>query len=166
MAPAPGSITLFLALLLAGSALHKGLAHERLAIAAARLAGTRPSSGPLLLLTAGSVEAVAAACLLIAPLQRTGALIAAMLWLGYALALFRRRGETLDCGCDLVAREKPVTTAQVARPALLALAAGLVSTLPAAAFGIETPFAAAGLCALYLGVSELLAIPQPAWRKP
>ena len=165
MAPAPGSITLFLALLLAGSALHKGLAHERLAIAAARLAGTRQTSGPLLL-AAGGIEAVAAACLLIGPLQGTGALIAAALWLGYALALFRRRGETLDCGCDLVAREKPVTTAQVARPALLALAAGLVSTLPAAAFGIETPFAAAGLCALYLGISELLAIPQPAWRKP
>jgi hypothetical protein len=64
-----------------------------------------------------------------------------------------------------VAREKPVDWPLIARPALLALLALVVSTLPAAAFTLDAPFAAAGLLALYLGASELLAIPHPRWRK-
>jgi len=90
------ALTVFCALLLAASALHKANARERLATATARLARTGALGGQLLLIVAGTAELTAAACLLIAPLHMAGALIAAVLWAGYGFALARRRGETLD----------------------------------------------------------------------
>jgi hypothetical protein len=158
------ALVFFSALLLACSALHKALARERLAGAAAKLAGTGALGGQMLLILAGTVELVAALCLLIEPLRAAGAIIAAALWAGYALALARRHGQTLDCGCDLAARAKPVTWAQVLRSALLALLAGGIALLPAAPFTLEAPFDAAGLLALYIWASELLAIPSPQWK--
>lgn len=157
------ALSLFFAFLLAGSALHKFVAHDRLAAVAGRLTGLR-AQGQLPLILAGAIEAVAAVCLLVAPLHALGALLACTLWGGYALALLRRRGETLDCGCDLVAREKPVGWPLIVRPAMLAVASAILSTLPAAPVGIDTPFAAVGLLALYLAAAELLAIPHPRWR--
>jgi hypothetical protein len=159
------ALSLFLALLLAGSAAHKALARDRMVAAAARLTGLH-SQGLLVLLVAGCLELAAATMLLVPALRPIGALIAAGLWLAYAAALLRQRGRTLDCGCDLVAREKPVDWPVIARPALLALLAFFVSTLPAVeGVALDAPFAAAGLLALYLGASELLAIPHPRWRK-
>jgi len=157
------SVTLFLALLLSGSALHKAFHRERLSLAAGKLTGL-PRQGHLVLVVAGTIELAAALCLLAPGLHVTGALLAAALWAGYAGALAVRYGQTLDCGCDLAAREKPVGRTLVARPALLALLAVVVAALPPAPIGVEAPFAAAGLLALYLAVSELLAIPLPRWR--
>lgn len=158
------ALILFCALLLAASALHKVAARERLAAATATLAGAGAIGGQLLLIVAATAEIVAALCLLIAPLRFTGALIAAALWAVYALALARRHGQTLDCGCDLAARAKPVSWPLVLRSAALALLAGGIGLLPEAPFMLDAPFAAAGLLALYLGASELLAIPSPAWK--
>ena len=158
------ALILFCAALLAGSALHKATARERLAGATAKLAGTGALAGQLLLIVAGTAEIVAAVCLVIPPLRVAGALIAAALWAGYALALARHRGETLDCGCDLAARAKPVTLPLVLRSAALALLAGGLALLPDAPLTLDAPFAAAGLLALYIGASELLAIPSPAWK--
>lgn len=155
---------LFCAGLLAASALHKVLSRERLAQAAARLAGVGAVPGQLLLVLAGSLELLAAACLLAAPLRAAGGVIAVLVWGSYALALARRRGETLDCGCDLAARAKPVGPGQILRACALALLAGIVALLPDAPFTLDAPFAAAGLLALYLGASELLAIPAAHWR--
>lgn len=158
------ALILFCALLLAASALHKAAARDRLAGAAAKLAGTGVLGGQLLLIIAGTTEIVAAACLLIAPLRVAGALMAAALWAGYALALARRMGQTLDCGCDLAERAKPVTAVLVSRSAILALVAGGIALLPSAPFTLDAPFAAAGLLALYIGASEILAIPSPQWK--
>lgn len=158
------ALVLFCAALLAASALHKALARERLAAAAARLAGVGAVPGQLLLVLAGSLELVAAALLVVPQLGSFGAGLAALVWGTYALALLRRWGETLDCGCDLAARSKPVTSALVLRAAALAGLAGMIALVPAAPFTLDAPFAAAGLLALYLGASELLAIPAPAWR--
>jgi hypothetical protein len=158
------ALVLFCAALLAASALHKVLSRERLAEATARLAGVGPVPAQLLLILAGTLELVAAACLLAAPVRALGGVIAALVWGTYALALARRRGETLDCGCDLAARSKPVSTGLVLRAAGLALLAGIVALLPDAPFTLDAPFAAAGLIALYLGASELLAIPAPYWK--
>ena len=158
-----GALILFCAMLLAASAVHKAAARERLAAATAKLAGTGALGGQLLLIVAGTAEIVAALCLLIAPLRVPAALIAAALWAGYALALARRRGQTLDCGCDLAARAKPVTSALVLRSGGLALLAAGLALLPETPFTLDAPFAAAGLLALYLGASELLAIPSPQW---
>lgn len=158
------AVILFCAALLAASALHKATARDRLAAAAAKLAGTGALGEQLLLIVAGTVEIVAATCLLIEPLRLAGALIAAALWAGYGLALARRHGQTLDCGCDLAARAKPVTWALVLRSAALAVLAGGVALLPTTTFTLDAPFAAAGLLALYIGASELLAIPSPQWK--
>jgi hypothetical protein len=157
-------VVLFLAVLLAGSAVHKAIAHERLAVAASRLTGLR-AQGMTMLILAGTLELVAAFCFVVPALRLTGALLAMLVWGSYAATLLLRRGQTLDCGCDLVAREKPVDWPVIARPAMLALVAAIVSTLPAASLALDAPFAAVGLLALYLAASELLAIPYPRWRK-
>lgn len=153
---------LFLALLLAGSAVHKLVARDRLAMTAARLTATPAALGPALLLAAASFEALAAAALLAAPMRTAGALAAAALWSGYAVALLARRGEVLDCGCDLVRRERPVGNAAIARPALLAGLAAALAALPPAPLTVDAAFAALALLALYLAASELAALPSPA----
>ncbi len=158
------ALPLFLALLLACAAAHKVLSRDRLTVAAGRLTGLR-RQGQLVLIAAGCVELIAALALTIPPLQPTGALIAAGLWAAYAVALLRLRGQTLDCGCDLVAREKPVDWPLIARPALLASLATVVAVVPPRDFALDAPFAAVAMLALYLAASELLAIPHPRWRK-
>ena len=158
------ALVLFCAALLAASALHKALARTRLAEATARLASVGAVPAQLLLILAGTLELVAAACLLAPPLRFVGGGIAALVWGSYAIARARRRGETLDCGCDLAVRSKPITTALVLRAATLAALAVLVALLPDTPFTLDAPFAAAGMLALYLGASELLAIPAAYWK--
>lgn len=158
------ALALFLAAVLALAALHKGLARARLAASAARLAGLPLALGPIVLALAATLEALAALALLLPGLKAVGALGAGALWLSYALALWRRRGERLDCGCDLSAREKPVGTTQVLRALLLAALAGAVALAPAgSAFPADAPFAALALLALWFAGGELLNIPQAGW---
>lgn len=154
------ALTLFLALLLATSAAHKALARARLAPVTARLAGVALPLGSVLLALAATIEALAALALLVPALRAGGALAAALLWSGYGLALLRRRGERLDCGCDFVARERPVDGVAIARPVLLALLALAVLALPAApGWPLDTPFAALALVALWFAASELHSLP-------
>lgn len=154
-----GGVTLFLALVLAGAAAHKVAAWRRLGIAAARLAGTAVEQGMLLLAVAGSIEVIAALALLIPSLHGLGVVLAAALWAVYAAALFRRRGETLDCGCDLMEREKPVGSFAIIRPFVLAGLALLTLAVPGAGWSVETPFAALAMLALYVAASELAGLP-------
>lgn len=156
------ALALFLALLLGLSAAHKLVARAELAPVAARLAGTSAALGPMLLAAAATIEALAALALLLPPLRSAGALGAALLWAGYALALWRRRGETLDCGCDLVRRARPVTMIAWARPLMLAALALALVPAPAASFTLETPFAALALLSLWLAAAELAAL--QSWR--
>lgn len=160
-------LALLLALVLGVSAAHKAHSPTRLGAAAARLAGVSLPAGQLLLVLTGAAEAVAALCLVLPVATTAGATTAAALWTAYALALWRRRGEVLDCGCDLVDRPRPIGPGQILRAALLASLALALALLPAAAstFSAEALLAALGLFALYLGASEILAIPRPAWRK-
>lgn len=155
---------LFLAAMLAISAGHKVVARDRLAIVAARLAGAPAGLGHALLLTAASAEGLAALALAAGPLRQAGALAAAAIWTGYAVALFARRGQVLDCGCDFVRRERPVALPAIFRPAALAVLALAVATAPDPAFAIDAPFAALALLALYFAASELTALPLPARR--
>jgi len=159
-------IWLFLAMLLAISAGHKFVARDRLGIAAARLTGTPPALGPALVLAAGSAELLAAVALAVEPLRTAGAIAAGVIWAVYAIALFMRRGQVLDCGCDFVRRERPVGIAAVLRPAGLALLAAMVALMPRGNFALDAPFAALALLALYFAASELAALPAPARRMP
>jgi hypothetical protein len=158
------ALYIFLAMLLGMSALQKGVDRQRLLSAAARLSGIPAPLGLLPLIVAGVAETIAALCLLIAPFRLVGAIIALVIWMIYAIALLRRYGQSLDCGCDLVARERVIGWSQIARPSVLAVLAGVTILAPQTSFTLDTPFAAAGILALWLGASELLAIPQPAWR--
>ena len=151
-------ITLFLALLLTVSAGHKLIDRERLAPVAARLASTPTLLGPTLLFAAAAAEALAALALCAGP-PFLGAALAASLWAIYTLALWHKRGETLDCGCDFIRRERPVGAWAIARPAMLAALAGIIMLLPRAAWSVETPFAACALLSLWLAASELSALP-------
>ena len=158
-------LALFLALLLAVSAGHKIVAHQRLGEAAARLAGVPQSLGPVVSNAAAAVELAAALALLFPGTRPIGALIAAVLWSGYALLLARRIGSRLDCGCSLKRSEKPITALHPARAGLLAAFAVLVAFVPATPATLLTPFAAAALLALYFAADELIAIPRPAWSE-
>jgi Methylamine utilisation protein MauE len=160
------ALTLYLVALLAASALHKLLARERLAAVAARLAGIALPSGALLLALAATLEALAALALLFPALRLGGALAAAALWLGYTAALWRQRGKVLDCGCDLVAREKPVDGLAIARPALLAVLAAIVAFGPAPVWTLDAPFAALALLALWFAAGELHSIPKLTRIRP
>ncbi|MGD9812188.1 MAG: MauE/DoxX family redox-associated membrane protein [Sphingobium sp.] len=151
-------VALFLALLLAGSAAHKALARDRLSHSAARLVGGTAFAGTLALLLAGTFEMLAAMALVITPLRAVGALLAAGIWVAYAVALLRRKGETLDCGCDLSSRAHPVGWFAILRPVVLAAVALAVATLPTFHWTYDAPFAAAAMLALYLAASELGAV--------
>ena len=152
------AVALFLALVLLGAAAHKAVQRERLTHAVARLLGLSAPMAALVLVLAGVLEGLAALALLIPATQTAGAAGAAGLWALYALALLRRRGAVLDCGCDLQRREQPVSTATIARPALLGALAAACALVPGAGWSIETPFAAAALVALWLAASELAAL--------
>lgn len=159
------ALALFLALVLALSAGHKLLERERLGAAAARLAGVDGAIGPALSLAAAAIEGAAALALVLPGLQPLGGAITALLWSVYALALWRRRGMSLDCGCTFATQEKPVDGLTVARAVALAGLALAVAAAPSAPFSIETPFAGLALLALYLASGELAAIPAPQKRK-
>ena len=159
------ALSLFLFALLVLSAAHKAQSPDRLATATARLAGVAGPMAMVLMVLAGGIELVAALCLLLPGAALVGALIAAGLWTLYAAALWRRHGTVLDCGCDLVARPRPVGPGSIVRPfvlAALALGVFIMPDLPNF-LALDVLAAAAGL-ALYLAASEILAIPHPRWR--
>lgn len=153
------SLTLFLALVLAVSGAHKVVGREALASVAARLCGAPESLGAVLLMGAAALEGLAAIALIIPQMSTLGGIVAAALWLVYCAALWRRRGEVLDCGCDLVRREKPVNALAIARPAVLAFLALGAAALPSGPWMIDAPFAALALLALWFAASELSALP-------
>lgn len=155
-------LLLFLAGILASAALHKLLARQRLVAVTARLAGTGLVGGALLLTLAGLVEALAALAIVMPGLGEGGLVAAALLWLTYAAALWRHRGKVLDCGCDLVSREKPIDAVAIGRPWLLAaLALVLVLAGPVALdWSPDAPFAALALLALWFAAGELHSLPK------
>lgn len=156
------ALSLFLALLLAVSAGHKYMARTQLAPVAAKLAGVPAALGPVLLLAAALLEAGAALALMVDATHDYGAWAAAAVWSLYALALARRYGQSLDCGCDFTRRARPVGLAAVARPLILALVALAMAYSPPAAFAADTIFAALAWLALYFAASELATLPSPA----
>ncbi len=164
MSFAGDSIALFLALVLLSAAAHKAFQPERMAGAAARLAGTNLSFGRVLAVVAGATEFLAAIALLFAATRPAGAAIAAGLWLLYAVLLVRRRGEAFDCGCTFGAHAVAPRVFAPARAVLFAILAAAAALLPAGAWSPEPLFAALALFSLQAAAGELAAIPDPYWR--
>ena len=160
------ALALFLALVLALSAAHKAHSSDRLSTATGRLAGVSGPLATVLMVMIGVIEAVAALCLVLPGGLFAGALIAALVWSAYGLALWRHRGATLDCGCDLVARPHRIGAPQILRPVVLALLALVLAMLPQPSsdpLAVDV-MAAFGALALYLAALEIMAIPRPRWR--
>lgn len=155
------ALSLFLALVLMVSAAHKLAAPQRMAEAAARLCGVSPALGTPLAFAAAALEAISSIAVLLEGTHLGGAMAAGTLWCGYGALLFARRGQRLDCGCDLAARTSPVGTIAIVRPFALAAMALLVALVPGSlSFTVETPFAALALLALWFAVAELSALPS------
>jgi len=154
------ALTLFLAAVLALAAGHKLIARERLALITARLAHAPAGIGMPLLMGAAAVEGMAAIGLLIEPVRPLAAAGATLLWSVYAVALWRHLGKVMDCGCDLVAREKPVDLVAILRPAVLALFALAVAAMPRFDWALDAPFAAFALLSLWFAAGELAALPR------
>lgn len=154
------ALTLFLALVLATSAGHKLAAPQRMADAAARLSGLPSATGQALAFAAAGFEAVAALALLLPFTHTGGAMAAGALWCGYGALLFMRRGQRLDCGCDLAGRSKPVDAFAIARPLFLAGLALLVAFQSATfVWAVDAPFAGLALLTLWFAAAELGALP-------
>lgn len=153
------AITLALILLLAVSAAHKFIERERMALVTSRLLGVPFQMGATLLLMVAVAELLAAIAMCLPATRMGGAIAGAALWSSYTIALLRHRGAVLDCGCDLVRREKPVGLFAILRPALLAILAFATALVAPADWSVEVPFAAAALLALWFAASELAAIP-------
>ena len=157
-------LTLFLTLVLLLSAAHKILEPERLAVAVARLTGVPVSLAPVVNAGVAAMEIAAAIALLFPASQPVGAILATLIWCIYGVALARRFGKTLDCGCRFAAREKSIGYLDLARSFGLALLALATLAMPFSPFSILTPFAAVGFLALYAAGSELTSIFIPQRR--
>lgn len=157
-------LSLFLTLVLLVSAAHKFLEPERLTIAAVRLTGVPASLGPVVNVGVAAMEIAAAVALLFAAAQPVGALLAALIWSFYGVALARRFGTALDCGCSFASREKRIDFFAVARAFGLALFALATIAMPISSLSLLSPFAALGLLALYIASGELSSIFIPERR--
>lgn len=160
---AADALVYFLVFVLASAAVHKLMARARLAAAAARLLQTSPALGEVFSLGAATVEAVAAVLLLIAPLRPVGAVLAALIWMAYGVALLaaRLRRERIDCGCRFGGTAKHVDRFAVAQAFVLAGAAALIVWLPTSAgwpYAVA-PFAGFAFFTIFLAVGELSALP-------
>jgi len=158
-------LAIFLAMVLAISATHKLARPERISIAMAKLSGMSPSVASTVVYGVAALEFLAATALLFAQSRAIGAIFAALIWFAYGIALLRKSGTSLDCGCDFSTREKPIGAFDILRACGLSALAVLVTLMPATTATIITPFAIFGFLALYLAMGELAAIPKPQERR-
>lgn len=157
-------LSLFLTLVLLMSAAHKILEPERLTIAAVRLTGAPASLGPVVNVGVSALEVASAVALMFAEAHPVGALLAALIWSCYGVALASRFGTALDCGCSFASREKRIGLLAVARAFGLSLLALVAVAMPTSSLSLLSPFAAIGLLALYIAFGELSSIFIPERR--
>ena len=154
----------FLALVLAVAAVHKMIARDRLAAAAARLTGAPVKLGPALRTLAAALEAIAAGAILMPVTRPAGALAAIALWTVYTALLLTRSADgkgAFDCGCSFTP-SFPVAGwgFPAGRPLLLAGLALIVAILPPQGLAIEPACAALAFFSLYLAAGEFAALPR------
>lgn len=154
----------FLALVLLAAALHKFVARERVASAAARLCGTSKRRGRILSVAAAAIEATSAVAMLGPSTRVGGALAATALWALYAILLgakAARRTAPFDCGCDFGSAGRASRgSAVIIRPLGLMGLAGFVILAPSTgALTVEPLFASLGYFAIYVATGEIVALP-------
>lgn len=158
-----GVLAISLAMLLAFSGLHKLLAFERMRPIVARLTGTPVKRAGFVVLAMAATELCAAAALIVPVYRSLGSSVALLLWSGYGLALLRQRGASLDCGCELFARERPVDAFAICRPLFLAVMALVIQRANAgssAPMTIDAPLAGLAFVSLWFAAAEIHSIPH------
>jgi len=154
----------FLALLLAASALHKGLRWEHTRAVVHNFAGVPHGAAPVAALIAGLMEGLAAALLFLPAYRVLGALLAASLMTAYlaliARALIAGRRD-VDCGCSFGGARHGLGGFEVGRNAVLAamalfVAASAVHGGPAIA--ASQVLAAAALLALLGALEQVVGL--------
>jgi hypothetical protein len=156
------ALAILLALVLGSAAAHKLMARPRLAQATGRLLGLNEALALPTMLGVAAIEVIAAIAILIPPTQPLGALIALLLWSGYALALHlaHRRGDgALDCGCSFGKSRHGIDQFTRLRPIGLSLLAIALMSFPGVP-DVIAPFAGLALFAMYLAAAELAALPS------
>lgn len=153
----------FLALVLAAAAVHKLVARDRVAAAAAGLIGVPLRLGLPLSIAAATVEGLAAASILVPATRQAGALAATALWCLYAtllLAKTSRSAGPFDCGCSFGPPRRGAGQRLAAvQPFLLAGLALVVAIRASQQLEIEPVFAALAFFGLYLAAGEFAALP-------
>jgi hypothetical protein len=154
----------FLALLLLASAIHKLIRPARARAAVVEFAAI-PQRFAYLALIGVCLAELAAGYGLLNPAGRTaGAVLAALIWSGYLLLIFRailQGRRYVDCGCSFGHSVRPLGTYQALRGAMLIGLAAVVAML-SAGFEATTPtaaelLAAAAFLGLYAALDQAVA---------
>jgi hypothetical protein len=162
----------FLALLLVAAAAHKLLWRERASAAVSGLTGMLPKAAGLAVNAIAAIEMLAALGLLVPAYRSPGALLAALLWSLYVIAMARavltgRRA--VDCGCSFGKTHRPLGRFQLLRTAVLALIALAIAFSPAtvtvdargvsmAVLLLTQGLAACALFALYAALDSIMSL--------
>jgi hypothetical protein len=158
-------LAVFLAALLAASAVHKALRWRRARVAVGQLAGMPESLTAAALAAALAIELSAAALLLDPGRRAAGATLAALLWAGYLLLIVRaivQDRRDVDCGCSFAPAARPLGALQTARGAVLTALAVLAAWVSAAVGSVPEQgsqvLGAIALLALYGALDQVLAL--------
>lgn len=159
----------FLALLLAASAVHKGMRWADTKRVVQEFAGVPRWAAPAAAAAAALAESLAALLLFAPAYRRTGALLAALIWSAYLALMLRaivRGRRDVDCGCSFGPTRHPLGAFDVSRNAVLAAFALLVAVSAASgaqAVSASQALAACALLALYAALDQVMAL-QPLRR--
>jgi uncharacterized membrane protein YphA (DoxX/SURF4 family) len=154
----------FLAVLLAGSAIHKTFGWRRTRAVVRDFAGVPRPAAAGAAAAVVAIEALAGLLLILPDHRRAGAALASAILALYlaliARAVAQRRG-AVDCGCSFGARSRRLGSFDIARNTLLLAAALLLAFSNAIGAWVPSQLLAAGaLLALYAAIDQLMAL-QP-----
>jgi len=160
-------IGVFLALLLAASAVHKGMRWAYTKRAVHEFAGVPRSAAAAAAAAAALGESLAALLLFVPAFRRTGALLAALIFGAYLALMLRaivRGRRDVDCGCSFGPTRHPLGAFDVVRNAVLTAFALLVAVSGAGgaeAVAASQALAGCALLALYGALDQVMALQPP-----
>jgi len=163
-------MSLFLALLLTASALHKVFQFERVRTAAAELVGLSRRLASAAVVGATLLEASAALLICITPMRSIGAGLAAVVFAAYLVSIVRAIGDDrrdVDCGCSFGTAHRRLGAFETLRNSTLlveAIVVSIGSAASATSLGISDFLPAFVFMALYFAFDEVMAV-QPIARK-
>jgi hypothetical protein len=160
-----GEAAVFLAFLLAASAIHKIARWDRTRSAARDFAGMPARASAYGVVAACTLEALSAALLMAPSYRGLGArlgMVLLALYLGLILRAILLGRRNVDCGCSFGAPQRLLGAFEVARNAVLLILASLVAVAgnPAAPASPSDMLAAAAFLALYGALDQVMGL-QP-----